>query len=334
MPLSRRTTSPSSGLSRVTKWLPWLLGAAALGAVITLGLHFSEGQQFLDIAQQAKPWWLVVAALLQSATYVTEGEVWRLIGREAGCRFGVAAAAEISLAKLFVDQALPSGGITGSILMASALERRQVPPPAVKAAVALERTSFHLAYVVALVIAITLGLESGHINRAVLITAGVFITFAVALIIGIVAVAGSAWRPRTPIGRLTPVRRAIEFLRDADGSLVRSPRLIALTTTLQITIIALDTATLLVVLHSIGASLPVSGVFVSFMISSLFRTIGIAPGGVGTFEASAVLTLRMAGATLPVAFAATMLFRGLSFWLPMMPGLYFARRTTKSRAEA
>jgi Mg2+-importing ATPase len=62
------------------------------------------------------------------------------------------------------------------------------------------------------------------------------------------------------------------------------------------------------------------------MIASLFRTMGIVPGGLGTFEATSVLTLRMMGVDLAVALSATLLFRGLSFWLPMLPGYWFSRR--------
>ena len=37
------------------------------------------------------------------------------------------------------------------------------------------------------------------------------------------------------------------------------------------------------------------------------------------------MTLRIAGVPIAVALAATLLFRGLSFWLPMVPGLVFSR---------
>jgi Mg2+-importing ATPase len=72
-------------------------------------------------------------------------------------------------------------------------------------------------------------------------------------------------------------------------------------------------------------------VFASFMISTLFRIIGIVPGGLGTFEAASVLTLKVIGVTLPVALAATLLFRGLSFWLPMAPGIWIARHAAGLR---
>jgi Mg2+-importing ATPase len=65
------------------------------------------------------------------------------------------------------------------------------------------------------------------------------------------------------------------------------------------------------------------------MISTLLRTIGIVPGGLGTFEAASVLTLKLAGVSVAVALGSTLLFRGLSFWLPMLPGLVFSRGARK-----
>jgi Mg2+-importing ATPase len=107
--------------------------------------------------------------------------------------------------------------------------------------------------------------------------------------------------------------------------LIRSPKVLAIASALQIAIIALDSSTMWVLLRSLGAHPTVTGVFASFMIASLVRTIGIVPGGLGTFEATSVLTLAMTGITVPVALSATLLFRGLSFWLPMLPGLWMSR---------
>jgi Mg2+-importing ATPase len=50
----------------------------------------------------------------------------------------------------------------------------------------------------------------------------------------------------------------------------------------------------------------------------------------GIFEAASVVTLKLAGVSVPVALAATLLFLGLSFWLPMVPGLLFSREVRKT----
>lgn len=70
---------------------------------------------------------------------------------------------------------------------------------------------------------------------------------------------------------------------------------------------------------------PVTAVFASFMIASLVRTLGVVPGGLGTFEATSVIALTLTGISSAAALAATLLFRGLSFWLPMGPGFVASR---------
>jgi hypothetical protein len=46
----------------------------------------------------------------------------------------------------------------------------------------------------------------------------------------------------------------------------------------------------------------------------------------GTFEGAAVTMLHVLGVDVEAALAATLLLRGLTFWLPMIPGLWLARR--------
>jgi hypothetical protein len=86
------------------------------------------------------------------------------------------------------------------------------------------------------------------------------------------------------------------------------------------------------VLRSLGAPLSVAPVFVSFMISSLFRTVSVIPGSLGTFEASAVFTLKLVGVPVAAGLSATLLFRGLSLWLPTIPGWWCSRRVLASVA--
>ena len=153
--------------SRVTRWLSWLLGAALLAAVIAAALHFSEERAFVRLAQQAAPWWLAVAGLLQAATYVAQGGIWRLVGEATGAPLSRRTAFELSLAKLFADQALPSAGLSSSVLIAKALEQRHLPTAAVKASVLINVASYHLAYVIALVGALGIMAWRGQANALV-----------------------------------------------------------------------------------------------------------------------------------------------------------------------
>jgi len=206
-----------------------------------------------------------------------------------------------------------------------------MPPGAVRAAVLINLAAYHLAYVVTLAGALAILQWQGHPNLVVVLGTLLFMLFALALAGGIVAGSG---RPDSPLvsrlRRMAVVQRAIPFVAEADARLVRSIGLLTVATALQVAISLLDTATMWTLLRSLGAYPSVKGVFASFMVASLVRTLGVVPGGLGTFEAAAVVTLTLTGTPVPVALTATLLFRGLSFWAPMVPGLILLRRAFRT----
>jgi Mg2+-importing ATPase len=83
-------------------------------------------------------------------------------------------------------------------------------------------------------------------------------------------------------------------------------------------------------LCALGLSVHPAQVFASFMLSTLARTLGPVPGGLGIFDAASVATLKLMGVPIAAGLAATLLFRGFSYWLPMAPGILLARRETRT----
>jgi Mg2+-importing ATPase len=312
-----------------TRWFSWLLGIAGLAAVVLVALHLSEERAFVALLEQARPAWLVWAVILQASTYVAQAEIWRIVVRRAGQQLSLSLACALSLEKLFVDQALPSMGVSGSALVAHALEQRGQPRAAVMAAVAVDAGSFYLAYLVNLAVALAILIATGHATPLILAGAALFFVFGSAVATGVLALTGR--RPGTSGNRLLGIPgigRAVGLLNDADPRVARDPRVLVRATVLHMLIAALDAATVWVLVRALGSLADPSAVFASFMLASLFRTFGFMPGGLGTFEAASVAALAGAGLAVPVALSATLLFRGLSFWLPMLPGLLLARRTS------
>lgn len=302
-----------------------------LAAVLLVVLNAAEGREFLTRLQHADPGWLAVAILLQSLTYVAQGETWRAVARRARWPLAMPLASGLSLAKLFTDQALPSAGLSGTVLMAQALRSRGMPRVALVSGVIVTVVSYHAAYVVSLAAAVAIAWRAGELNAAMLSGAILWAAIEVAI-----SAAGLSWAGRAPrrgswAARLKPARVAFRFLTGAEPRLVREPRLLAETTVYQLAIVILDALTLLVLVWSVGGDGPIHLIFAAFVFATLFRNLGVVPGGLGTFEAAAVIGLRAVGLSLPVALSATLLFRGLSFWLPMLPGIYLVRRLTRRR---
>jgi glycosyltransferase 2 family protein len=95
---------------------------------------------------------------------------------------------------------------------------------------------------------------------------------------------------------------------------------------LELAVFVLDALTLWLVLGGLGERPPLWVAFVSFVAASMAATLGPIPLGLGTFEAAGIAMMHLLGVTLEVALAGTLILRGLTFWLPMLPGLWLARR--------
>ena len=87
----------------------------------------------------------------------------------------------------------------------------------------------------------------------------------------------------------------------------------------------LDALTLWLVFNAISDVPEIWVVFVGFVMASMAATIGPMPIGLGTFEAGAVGMLHFLGVSIEAALAGTLLLRG-PFWIPMLPGVWLARR--------
>lgn len=291
-----------------------------------MALHASELREFLSLSERAQPIWFLLACACQAGTYAAQAEVFRCVGRARRIRLPFFALCRLSVAKIFLDQALPSAGISGTVVLARSLEVRGISRAIVAAAIIVDLASYYAAYVLSLSLALAWLVIRHDVSVFVVLVGLVFIVFALSLSVALLAIAGRP-APRLPavLKHFKPLDTVLTFLRQADPALVQNASILWKTSVLQLSIVAFDGATMWVLVRALGARASAGGVFASFVLSSLFRTIGVVPGGLGTFEATSVLTLKLVGVAIPVALSATLLFRGLSFWLPMLPGFWFSR---------
>jgi uncharacterized protein (TIRG00374 family) len=307
--------------------LAWLTGLLILGAVVAAALLFTELQRFAELAQQAEPIWLLAAAGLQVATYFAAAGVWWVTLKRAGQRRRFLSLVPMGLAKLFTDQALPTGGIGGTILVVSGLARRGVPKGIAMATLLLGMTSYYTAYLLAVVIALVILYAAHALNGLMLAGAGAFllVAFGVPMAVLMVRRWASVW-PFTLATRMPALQTLLEAMREAPGKTLRDPVSFLVSALLQFAVFALDAATLWAMLHAVGSDGNPLAAFAAFTMASVAATVGPMPLGLGTFEAVSTAVLHLEGQTVAAALTATLLLRGFTFWLPMIPGLVLARR--------
>lgn len=312
---------------RSGNWLAWLIGAAMLGAVVTVAVHFSEQREFARLLESARPAWLLLAAGLQATTYLAESEVWRTVTRADGSGIALRTTYQLGIAKLFVDQAVPTGGISGTVMYVQGLERAGVRREAALAGVVVATFSYYSSYALCLGAALAMAAERMKLGAAIGGIAAAFLIVSTAFAVIVLLQSGREAGPLARhFDRVPVLGRGLRLLQQADPALAHRPQLLAQAVGWQAVIVLLDSATIWVLVRAVGAVADPGVVFTSYMFSSLLRTLGIIPGGLGVFEATSVFMLHSGGLPIPAALAATLLFRGLSFWLPMLPGLWLAER--------
>jgi uncharacterized protein (TIRG00374 family) len=314
-------------------WLAWLSGILLLATVGIVVARRGEELRFADLLKHVHPAWLLLAVLLQIGTYACAAGAWQRVLARQRIHTSLWQLIPLGLAKLFMDQVVPSAGLSGTLLVVRALKRRGVPDGASVSAVVVGLLGFHLAYGLALVTTLVLLAVSGDLSRRMLSLA-ILATFLISAM-----VAALLWLSR---GRRGPVRHLLmripglkgflQELRDAPKEALHDKVLLLETTALQFGIFVLDAATLGVCLAALGTTASPTGLFAALVIASLVATITLIPSGLGTFDATMLAMLHLVGVSKTAGVGAVLLFRGFTLLLPLLPGLWLARREMKEEA--
>jgi len=321
---------------RIPKWarVAWLPGAILLLALIGVTVRYGESQRFAELITRAEPIWLVVAAVLQLGTYFCTAVILKLGLRRSGTGVRMRSLVPLGLVKLFIDQVVPTGGIAGTVLIIRALQRRGVPIALSTAAVVVSLLGFYLAYAFSVLLCIVILWIRAHLSPVILSV--VTIVSAITAVVPVTLLwltRGGAREVPHWIRRIPGLHPVLEAFEAAPKQTLHDRKLLLSAAALQFAIILLDAATLRAMLLGLGHTVPPAVAFASFVLASVVATVSLLPGGVGPFEAGSVGTLRVLGVPLEAAVASTLLLRGFTLWLPMLPGLWLARREMVKQSE-
>lgn len=315
-------------------WRGWLLAALLIGGIIVAIVHWGDVKQFAKLLTEAKPIWLLIAALLQLGTYFGLAGQWWVVLRRGCSPEHVGGLFRLTFAKHFADQVVPTAGVSGNVLLVDRLVSMGVPRSNAVAALLLQIIAYYLSYALgALWVLIVLWWKS---RMSMLLTGAVLVFLVVAA--GIPALVlwlhrrGQEKIPRW-IASSRKAKHFFELIGEAPRELVRDPWLIGSITLLNLAVFIADAATMQACILALGVHAPLSAGYVAFMMASIAVILGPIPMGLGSFEAVSIAMLRLFGVPFEAALSATLLFRGFTLWLPLVPGGLLLREEMKP-AEA
>lgn len=311
-------------------WQSWFFGLIVSAALVGAILHFGEIKNFARLLTQAEPSWLALAVLLQVSTYASVASGWSLVLTRAGTPQPLKRLMRIALTKLFADQAVPSAGMGGNVLLVDQLVALRVPRGTAVAALLISMIGYYAAFALfAIIMLLLLWLH----NKATPLMAGLVTTFLfVALAIPTLALwlrhRGS--KPLSPrLEQIGVVRNLLEIVGQAPSELIGDRRLLARVMACNGLVFVADAATLWTCLHALGEAASFSTAFIAMIMAAMVVTLGPIPMGLGSFEVTSTGTLRLLGIPVEAAFTGTMLFRLFTLWLPMLPGMVLMRSAVR-----
>ncbi|RKH30126.1 UPF0104 family protein [Corallococcus praedator] len=307
-------------------WIPGALMLVALLAFI-FSRH-TEEKQFLDLVRQARPAWLLVAAACQLGTYLCVAGIWWTVLHRYQLRASLWSLARLSLMKLAFDQVIPTGGVGGSLLVGRGLRSEGANPGTAAGAVLLTVLCFYVAQALGVGVSLFFLWRKSELSDWIQWLVTGFGVLAVAIPVCILwATRHREWKPGRWARRIPALGTMLKAIAEVPPGMLLDPGLLARGVALQLGVYVLDAATLGAMLRALGQEAPLSTVFVCFMVASMAETVSIIPGGVGTYEAASVGMLNLFGVPVEAALAGTLLLRGFTLWLPLLPGLYLLRHT-------
>jgi uncharacterized protein (TIRG00374 family) len=273
-------------------------------------------------------YWGAIALGCEAASFVS---LWNLdrIALRTKKWFAVATA---QLAGNAVGRVVPGGGATATAFSVEMLHRVGIPVSRAATALAAS-TALQLATTFALpLLAIPAILGGAPVNKS-LVTAVYLGAAVLLLLLAAGAAAFLADRPLEFAGRgiqwglnqTVRRRRRVVGLQEkllAERDVIRTTisKSLAASVLSAVGNIGFDYLALLCALRAVGAEPRPSLVLIAYAFAALLALIPLTPGGLGFVEAGLVGTLTLAGVAPKDALLATLVYRLVSFWLPIPAG--------------
>ena len=304
---------------------------------------------------------VLMLPVLQMTNYVFIGAYYRKMFEQFGAHISVARSWGVVAAMNFVNQVLPSGGLSGITYLAYGFH----------AAISTGKTTLiqigryifaFAAYAVLLPFAIMLLVQGGRFdvlsdvtndalgNSGVLLTLVLFVVIMVAMLSSLVSRSVSRVIGHAVIQSLNWVSRNIfrskrtfklQFIRHVnddfhDGiAIVRERGLKALRPGIYMFISTLvEVSIVYVSVRAVGGDVTLGPVFLAFVAANMVGVVSIVPGDVGVHEATVILVLVAFGVEEPVAISATLLYRVYNKVIFLPIGFYFYSRILRPAINA
>jgi uncharacterized protein (TIRG00374 family) len=311
--------------------------------VFYLGVHYiGKLKDIKDLLLQMSPVWLLLTIVAQIGTYLSHAFIMQgLIGKKPRA-IGFGPLFKMSIVIMFVNQVLPTGGLSGNGYLFDQLVKRNVPRQIAFTALVLESITYYAA--ILLLLSLFYGwylIVTIHvtpvINYVVLLGFVFYITLTI-----VVLVMSNQRTVAFVIGKLSKYAWIEKQLKKASllssknenegtwAMLRKNKGAILNSIFFQLMIISCDIITVFALIKGFHVHMSFGLISLALLVSLVIGALPISPGSLIIYESAMTYFFNTLGAPLHAALIITLLYRFLTFWMPIPIGMFLFRNLKKT----
>lgn len=314
------------------------VGAAlVLALIVVVYLNRHDLPDIERAVERSSHVWLAVGTGL----FLVWLSMWTLL--QAACRRAVGAGGyhefprlvPLTSAAIALNLVVKSGNLAGIVFFSADARKRSVPATRVNSAYLLSVAFVDFAFIVPIAAAVGVAVHDRKLPWPEAVAVAVF----TALILVRAALLVAAFRNKDFLKRLHALpfqlwdrlrRRAprpvedsavVDEVYDVAQLIRRRPMAAAPAFVFAVSIDVVGISMLWAALAAVGGGEHFLVAIVAYVMSVVFASIGLIPGGLGVTEIGATAVLASFGIPIGVAAAAVLIFRVWEYWLPLLTGL-------------
>jgi uncharacterized protein (TIRG00374 family) len=306
--------------------------------------QLAEVQAIADTFRQGDWRFILLGLIVEIAWLVTVALSYRAIFQATGVDEKINKLILMSAAANFLNVVAPTAGMGGMAVFISGARRRGYSSGRVTVAGVLYVLFDYAGFLCVLTVGLFILIRRNNINAAELVASAILVSIAAVLTtllyLGMRSAAALgralAWMARQVNGLLRPFThreylseaRAHQFANDAaEGlrELRHNPKNLILPMALALGNKALLISILSLTFLAFQIPFSVGTIIAGFSIAYLFLIVSPTPSGIGVVEGALTIALGSLYVPLGAAAVITLAYRGITFWIPLLFGLFAFR---------
>jgi len=313
-----------------------IFGVILLLGAIVLATHLTEGRNLLRTLEKGVWWWVILAIAIEFLFLLNQSAFYKALYRFFDLEVQFKRLFLLILASAFLTIVTPGGALSGSALIVHYTVRKGVKTGR---AIMLNFIYFlfdYLAFILILAIGFIYLATRRMMQGYEVLAAGLLLAL-VLLQISLLLLAyfknnqlirfietcakklGRFFR--WPTALLPKITSFIEEIREAAGLLINHRQKFWQPATHAILVEVLSLAALKTIFLAFRQPISPGSLIAGYAIGSLFMIVSITPNGVGIMEGMMTMAFTSLGVPLEKAIVVTLVYRGITFWLPFVAGI-------------